>query len=129
MSDKELFHSCESVDDVTFDLNGDQHTGLGWVVFEIEDEKQRQVTGAIGISNNFFTLKLLRHLNSRLPLSIRGRFIDNANQGAQSYTLDNVVPSGTLLSDAIGFILFRANVSKLVQERDRLDKKISLLIR
>ncbi len=128
MSDKELFHSCESVDDVTFDLNGDQHTGLGWVVFEIEDGKQRQVTGAIGVSNNIFTLKLLRHLNDRLPLSIKGRFLDNADQGAQSYALDNVVPSGTLFSDEIGFILFRADVSKLAQERDQLDEKISLLI-
>ncbi len=123
-----MFHSCESVDDVTFDLNGDQHAGLGWVVFEIEDGKQRQVTGAIGVSNNIFTLKLLRHLNDRLPLSLKGRFIDNADQGAQSYALDNIVPSGTLFSDEIGFILFRADVSKLVQERDQLDEKISLLM-
>lgn len=113
MNDKKMFHSCESVDDVIFDLNGDRHVGLGWVVFEIDGEKQREVTGAIGFSNNIFTLKLLRHLNSQQPLRIVGYFTDSTEQDAASYALDNITPSGMLFSDTIGFILFRATALQI----------------
>ncbi|MGZ4933717.1 MAG: hypothetical protein ACXV49_04370 [Halobacteriota archaeon] len=112
MTDKKLFH-CQSVDDVIFDLNGDRQVGLGWVIFEIDDEQHRQVTGAIGFSNNIFTLKLLRHLNAQQPLRIVGYFSNSAEQGAESYALDNIAPSGTLFSDEIGFILFRATALQI----------------
>ncbi len=108
MTRKKLFHSCESVGDVIFDLDGHVHAGLGWVVFELDDKKRAQVTGAIGLSNNVFTLQLLRHLNAQQPLRIEGRFSDSTDQGSESYALDHITPLGSLLSDEIGFILFRA---------------------
>ncbi|MGZ7120531.1 MAG: hypothetical protein ACXVIF_01090 [Halobacteriota archaeon] len=108
MDGKKTFHSCESVDDVIFDLNGERLMGLGWVVFEIDDEKQRQANGVIGFSNNIFALKLLRHLNAQQPLRIIGYFSDSVKQGADSYALDDVTMSGSLLDDSIGFILFNA---------------------
>ncbi len=113
MNDKKMFHSCESVDDVIFDLNGGRHVGLGWVVFEIDGGKRRQATGAIGFSNNIFTLKLLRHLNSQQPLRIVGYFTDSTEQDTASYALDTVTPSGMLFSDTISFIMFRATALHL----------------
>ncbi len=113
MNDKKMFHSCESVDDVIFDLNGDRHAGLGWVVFEMDDEKHRQVSGAIGFSNNIFALKLVRHFNAQQPLRIVGDFIDSKECGSHSYALDNITPSGMLFSDTIGFILFRATALQI----------------
>ncbi len=110
MTDKKVFHSCESVDNVLFDLNGDRHVGLGWVVFEMDDGRNEQVSGAIGVNNNIFTLKLLRHLNAQKPLRIVGYFADSMNKDTQSYELDNVMPLSTLFNDEIGFILFRATV-------------------
>jgi len=113
MNDKKMYHSCESVDDVIFYLNGDRHAGLGWVVFEIDDEKHRQVTGAIGLSNNIFALKLLRHFNTQQPLRIVGDFIDSKERGTDSYVLDNITTSGMLFNDTIGFVLFRATALQI----------------
>ncbi len=112
MTYKKTFHSCESVDDVLFDLNGDVRVGLGWVVFEVDSEKHRQATGAIGFSNNIFTLKVLQHLNAQRPFRIIGYFTDSTEQSTEGYVLDNIAPLGTLFSDEIGFILFRAALTQ-----------------
>ncbi len=111
MIDKRMFHSCDCIDDVIFDLDGNRHVGLGWVVFEIDDEEYKRVTGAIAFNNNAFTLKLLRHLNARQPLRIVGYFTNGTEDSAESYELYNFMPSGTLCSDEIGFILFEATAS------------------
>ncbi len=50
----------------------------------------------------------MRHLKAQQPLRIVGKFIDSAKRGMDSYALNNIAPSGMLLSDTIGFILFRA---------------------
>ncbi len=113
MTENKTSYSCESVDDVMFDLNGEKHVGLGWVVFEIDDEKGRQATGAIGFTHNIFTLKVLQHLNTQQPLHIAGYFADSKKQSVESYMLDDISLSGTLLSDEISFILFHATLLRV----------------
>ncbi len=110
MTEEKTSYSCESVDDVIFDLNGEKHIGLGWVVFEIDDEIRRQANGAIGFTNNVFTLKILQHLNTQRPLHIAGYFANSKKQSIESYVLNGVSLSGTLLSDEISFVLFRATL-------------------
>ncbi len=113
MTDKRVFHSCNCVSDVIFDLNGDKHASLGWVVFEVDDKEQKRVTGAIAFNNNVFTLKILRHLNAQHPLRIAGYFTNSTEGNAENYVLDNFTPTGTLFNDEIGFILFRATASMI----------------
>ncbi len=110
MTEEKTAYSCESVDDVIFDLNGTKHIGLGWVVFELDDEKRRQATGAIGFTNNIFALKVLQHLNAQKPLHILGYFTDSTKRSSENYKLDDVSLSGTLLSDEISFVLFHATL-------------------
>ncbi len=106
-----MFHSCDYLNDVIFDLNGDHHVGLGWIVFEVDNEDYRKVNGAIVLNNNVFTLKLLRHFNAQQPVRILGYFTDSIDESAEGYVLDDIAPLGTLFGDEIGFILFSAIAS------------------
>ncbi len=113
MTGKRVFHSCNGVNDIIFDLNGDEHAGLGWVVFEVDDKDLTRVTGAIALNNNVFTLKFLRHLNAQQPLRIAGHFTNSTEGNADKYVLDNFTSTGTLFNDEIGFVLFQATASRV----------------
>ena len=49
-----------SISDVTFDLDGELSTEIGWVVFEVSDEQPELCCGVIGTFNNYVTLRLIR---------------------------------------------------------------------
>ena len=102
-----------SVADVIFELDEDELTDCGWVIFEESDNKLDSVIGTIGIIgtiNNYVTLRLLRHMRARRPLRVRGAF-DDAGRACDA-VLDRVTAMGGWFSDVSSVIGFRAVVAR-----------------
>ncbi len=98
------------VGDVTFDLDGNVSTDVGWVLFEVASSQPDAVRGIIGIYNHYATLQLLRLDHAKRPCRIRGEFEDGTTE-TRAWALDEVVFTAVDVDDAGGFIAFRATIS------------------
>jgi len=98
-----------SAADVVFELDEDELTDCGWIIFE--NREVDSVIGIIGTINNYVTLRLLRHMRARRPLRVRGTF-DNAGS-TYDVVLDGVTAMGGWFSDVSSIIGFRAVVARL----------------
>jgi hypothetical protein len=58
-----------SISDVTFNLDGERSTEIGWVVFETIDKQPESCCGVIGTINNYATLRLFRFARTQRPPS------------------------------------------------------------
>lgn len=96
-----------SISDVTFDLDGELSTEIGWVVFEVSDEQPELCCGVIGTFNNYVTLKLIRFERSQRPCRVQG-FFDDRKQ-TRTRMLDDIAFT-EILVDVSGFVGFSARI-------------------
>lgn len=99
-----------SVDDTTFDLNGELSTEIGWVVVEVSNAQLECCRGIIGTINNYATLRLMRFARAQKACQIRGDF-DNGKQ-MTTLMLADVVFNAFFVLDTNSFVSFSANVIK-----------------
>jgi hypothetical protein len=97
-----------SISDVTFDLDGELSTEIGWVVFEVNDEQPERCCGVIGTFNNYATLRLIRFARSQRPCRIQG-FFDDGKQ-TRTHMLDDIAFAEILVLDVSGFVGFSASI-------------------
>ena len=106
-ADADALNGYRSISAVTFDLDGELSANIGWVIFEVNEERPERCSGMIGTFNNHATLKLIRFAHSEKPCRICGLF-DDGKTDARTWMLGGIVFTSSFVLDASGFVGFRA---------------------
>ncbi len=112
-----ILRGYRGIGDITFDLDSTLSSDIGWVIFEVSDEKPESGHGVIGTFNHYVTLQLIRFERTQKPCRIYGTF-DDGETGKDAFLLDDVVFSAVLVRDISGLIGFRAGSVNRVDQRD-----------